>query len=131
MEIGVRKEYVITTKGTPLHSHCQVREWDGKEWVGGLEEEGRGEVDSKKNARVVVAVRLLQRGLVQFRRLAKLCALDFQISYSLSFPYLNRNKAACLFPVSCHGDFQFFHHAHYRFGGKGGGVLYLYSIKAY
>jgi hypothetical protein len=49
MEIGVRKEYVITTKGTPLHSHCQVREGGRKEGV------GKGEVDRKKNARVVVA----------------------------------------------------------------------------
>jgi len=38
MEIGVRKEYVITTKGTPLHNHCQVREGAGKEGL----EEGRG-----------------------------------------------------------------------------------------
>jgi len=51
MEIGVRKEYVITTKGTPLHSHCQV-------WEGGVRRglaRGGGEVDRKKNARVVVA----------------------------------------------------------------------------
>ena len=50
MEIGVRKEYVITTKGNPLHSHCQVREGVWREGVG-----ERGEVDRKKNARVVVA----------------------------------------------------------------------------
>jgi hypothetical protein len=54
MEIGVGKEYVITTKGTPLSGAAK-----------GLGRRGWGEVDRKKNAVVVVAASTAEGGLVR------------------------------------------------------------------
>jgi hypothetical protein len=109
MEIGVRKEYVITTKGTPLCSHCQV--WgEGSGW-------GLGKVDRKKNAWIVVVGSTSDR-LDASSEKPSAVRQDLQILYSFSFPCLKIKKTACVFPASHHGNFRFFYHTHYTWGLK-------------